>query len=73
MQLQADLLGRPVLRANVEEVGAIGVAAMAQAAMGHPPPVTTEAATTFLPRTDAEAREAQRALWAGAIRRARLA
>lgn len=35
MQLQADLLDRPVQTAEVEEIGALGVAAMAMAAVGH--------------------------------------
>ena len=34
MQLQADLLSRPVIRSDMEEVGAFGVAAMAFAALG---------------------------------------
>ena len=72
MQLQADLLGRPVLRSDLEEVGALGVAAMAQAAMGQPQPDVTDAATTFLPETSAETRAAQREAWRLAIRRTRL-
>jgi glycerol kinase len=36
MQLQADILQRPVTVSAVEEVGAIGAAAMAAQAMGHP-------------------------------------
>lgn len=48
MQLQADILNRPVQRAGVEEVGALGAAAMAFAALGEPmtapptPPVRFE-------------------------------
>jgi glycerol kinase len=34
MQLQADLLDRPVSRGDQEEVGALGVAAMARASLG---------------------------------------
>jgi glycerol kinase len=43
MQLQADTLQRPVAIAPVEEVGALGAAAMAAAAMGAPPWPTRDA------------------------------
>ena len=49
--LQADILTRPVQRAAVEEIGALGVAAMAFAAMGHPmTPIQTQP-TRFTPQT----------------------
>ncbi len=43
MQMQADLLGRPVQTADLEEVGALGVAAMAFAALGHDMPLPATA------------------------------
>jgi glycerol kinase len=41
MQLQADVLGRPVRRSDVPEIGAVGAATMAAAALGFPLAVTT--------------------------------
>lgn len=71
MQMQADLLGRPVRRATIEEVGAIGVAAMAFASMGIAPEAQSDGATTFLPRMTAREREQRRRAWAAAVARAR--
>lgn len=62
MQLQADLLGRPVQRCEVEEVGALGVAAMA---LGQDLPGGKE--TTFAPTLPEEARASQRAGWRHAL------
>lgn len=70
MQLQADLLGRPVQTATVEEVGAIGIAAMAMSAMGQAIRLP-DTVTTFAPQVTDDHRHAARALWAGAIARAR--
>lgn len=67
MQMQADLLGRPVETADVEEIGALGVAAMAMAGQG----VTMrlpEPSRAFRPGM---ADPAARARWAAALRRAR--
>lgn len=67
MQLQADLLGRPVDRSEVEEVGALGTAAMALAAVG----VATDwprASSRFTPGMDDDARTCLRKIWHGAIR-----
>ena len=67
MQLQADLLGRPVDRSEVEEVGALGTAAMALAALG----VATDwprASSRFTPDMDDDARTCLREIWHGAIR-----
>ena len=67
MQLQADLLGRPVDRSEVEEVGALGTAAMARAAVG----VAVDwprASSRFTPDMDDDARTRLREIWHGAIR-----
>lgn len=67
MQMQADLLGRPVETADVEEIGALGVAAMAMAGQG----VTMrlpEPSRAFRPGM---ADPAARARWAAALRRTR--
>lgn len=71
MQLQADILGRPVQRAHAEEVGALGAAAMAFAALGHPAPDAEAAAARVTPALAEADRQAQRAAWAKAIARAR--
>lgn len=66
MQLQADLLGKPVECTEIEEVGALGVAAMAFAALG----VTTsfEAGTrVFSPKLPPREREKARRLWRARI------
>jgi glycerol kinase len=70
MQLQADLLGKPVEVAQVEEIGALGVAAMAFASMGHAMPLP-QTADICPPRLSAQERHAARALWTGALRQAR--
>jgi glycerol kinase len=67
MQLQADILGRRVLRAEVAEIGAIGVAAMA---LKLDEPGTIESAV-FEPRTTAAERATNRDQWASAVVRAR--
>ncbi|MEZ5721547.1 MAG: FGGY-family carbohydrate kinase [Paracoccaceae bacterium] len=67
MQLQADLLGHPVLRAEVEEVGALGAAAMAFEALGASPDWHRDS-TRFDPAMDRSARESLRARWAEAMR-----
>lgn len=69
MQLQTDLIGRPVEASRVEEVGAIGVAAMALAAMGCDP-FPEAGAERFEPRLSPARREALRVGWAQAIRQA---
>jgi glycerol kinase len=69
MQLQADLLNRPVIRSAVAEVGAIGAATMAFAILGItiPPPNDSE---TFLPQMDDIQRRTLRDRWHQAITRA---
>ncbi|MBN8629414.1 MAG: FGGY-family carbohydrate kinase [Rhodobacterales bacterium] len=70
MQLQADLIDRPVQAARVEEIGALGAAVMAMASMGHAPEPTEEV-VQFHPRMDAKARAKSRQYWAAAIRQAK--
>jgi glycerol kinase len=69
MQLQADLIDRPVHAAKVEEIGALGVAGMAMAALGRDlvPALEVE---RFAPRMAADTRQNSRSRWAAAIRQA---
>ena len=70
MQLQADLLGRTVQRSDVEEVGALGAAAMAFAALG----IDTDwsrSGTRFDPAMEASARQSLRTSWHDAVSRTR--
>lgn len=62
MQIQADLLGRAVKRSEVEEVGALGVAAMALGVEF--PPLS---ATEFRPTIPAAERQSLRQTWARAV------
>lgn len=68
MQMQADLLDRPVETADVEEIGALGVAAMAMASQGValalPEP-------SRLYRPVGNTRAVARAQWVAALRKAR--
>lgn len=68
MQLQADLLGRPVLQSQVTEVGALGAAAMAFRSLGVDMPLATSAPKVFAPH---ETLGNVRSLWAEAVARAR--
>jgi glycerol kinase len=68
MQLQADLLGRPVDRSEVEEVGALGAAAMAFAALGVTAPLGT-GSTPFVPAMPSGDAQAIREAWRAAVRR----
>lgn len=68
MQLQADLLQRPVLQSPVQEVGALGVAAMAFTHFGVTLPFEASKARRFTPLTD---RHAGREAWKAAIAKAR--
>ncbi|PZQ96573.1 MAG: glycerol kinase [Cereibacter sphaeroides] len=70
MQLQSDLIARPVLRAEVEEVGALGAAAMAFAALGQPMALNAPP-NRFTPSMNPADRDGLRAAWARAIARAR--
>jgi glycerol kinase len=66
MQLQADLLGRPVEAANLEEVGAMGAAAMAFSAYGHRIPLPA-VSHSYLPGTSVAGSQTIKALWAQAL------
>jgi glycerol kinase len=68
MQLQADILQRPVLQSPVEEVGALGAAAMAFAHLGHVMPLEQSPPTRFEPGSKDRAL-AQ--VWAQAVARAK--
>lgn len=69
MQLQADLIGRPVHASRVEEVGAIGAAAMAMTSIGSAQLLGAKAAT-FEPIWTPAERDKARSHWASAVRRA---
>lgn len=71
MQLQANLLNRPVLRAEIEEVGALGVAAMAFFGLGIAGAERPEQATRFEPEMSEDQRQGQRDRWLQAVARAR--
>ncbi|MFB9948206.1 glycerol kinase [Rhizobium puerariae] len=53
MQLQADILDRPVMRSGEAEVGAIGVAAMAMQGLGGSSSVSEGQRSVFEPRKEA--------------------
>jgi glycerol kinase len=55
MQLQADVLDRPVTRSGQAEVGAIGVAVMALESLGRSLPETEAPTTIFTPQAEAGA------------------
>ena len=69
MQLQADVLNRPVIRSDLAELGALGAAAMAFSALGIDPEQVLAGArsTTFTPNA---APQTLRAQWQAAITRA---
>ncbi|WP_444454754.1 FGGY-family carbohydrate kinase [Rhodobacter capsulatus] len=71
MQLQADLIGRPVQVAALEEVGAVGVAAMAMAALGHRLPLPAPK-PPFMPGLKPAERAQLRDAWDHAIAQASL-
>ena len=62
MQTQADLLGRPVEVADLPELSALGVAALAQHRLGHTPP-DREPGRIVPPALDPESRAARRDHW----------
>lgn len=66
MQLQADLLGRTVQAAEVEEVGALGAAAMAFAALGYEVPLPT-VSLNYLPGPMSTASLSIKSIWAKAL------
>ncbi len=73
MQLQADLLGREVVRSDLAEVGAIGAAAMAFSAIGISSDALMGAANpaSFVPSITDAARSSALLRWRKAIARAR--
>jgi len=73
MQLQADLLGRPVRVADVAEASALGVARLAFRRMSCTDPVVpdTDGGRDVRPALDEPGRTAQRAAWADAVARSR--
>jgi glycerol kinase len=71
MQRQADLIDRTVQAATVEEIGALGVAGMAMAALDRTLAPVAEA-TAFAPSLPADQRRQARSRWAAAIRQASL-
>ena len=73
MQLQADVLNRPVIRNDLAEVGALGAAAMGFAALGVDPTAVLSSAghaRVFAPTADPVWRDKTCAQWQAAIRRA---
>ncbi len=76
MQLQADLLGRPVTRPANIETTALGAALLAGNAQGIYPDITTvpgdsAAAESWMPRIDPDDRQQRVAAWQRAVARAR--
>mgnify|MGYP001235124257 CR=1 FL=1 len=69
MQLQADLIDRPVHASRVEEIGAFGTAGMALSALGVTLPPILEVAS-FRPTLDQASRIAARDQWVRAIQQA---
>jgi glycerol kinase len=67
MQVQADLAGRPLHVSTVEEIGAVGVAAMAMGGMGGRTVFATSDSARIKPQLDQEGREAARRLWRKAL------
>jgi glycerol kinase len=72
MQIQADLLGRPVLASTTPEMSALGAAHMAGAAIGLWDLATLARPTReFLPALGDDERERRRSAWRDAVARAR--
>jgi glycerol kinase len=72
MQLLADLIDRPVLRADAAELSALGAARLAAEGMGIAVPPVRPAERTFEPAMARGDREAIVARWQDALRRAML-
>lgn len=70
MQLQADLLDRTVQTAHVEEMGALGAAAMAFAGLGHDLPLPAPM-SCFTPGPAAQTLAPVKARWARAVQQSR--
>ena len=72
MQLQADLLGRPVRVADAPEASALGVARLAARGLSGPRrPAGRDSGRDVRPALDEPARTARRAAWADAVARSR--
>jgi glycerol kinase len=76
MQMQADVLGRPVVRPVITETTALGAAYLAGLATGfwESPPVLAarwRVGRTFRPEVGADERDARYAGWQRAVERAR--
>jgi glycerol kinase len=71
MQLQADLLGRPLNRSSIAEIGAFGVASMAALSLGTPFKTHSSTFESFESRGQEPDRLAARQAWHAAIERAR--
>lgn len=70
MQMQADLIDRPVQTSRVEEIGALGAAAMVIAAFGDAGPFPPPESVRFSPRLSAAHRHLLRMRWASAVEQA---
>ncbi len=70
MQIQADLLGASVHAAQVEEMGTLGVAAMAFATIGHQMPLP-KPSVRFEPKMTSAARKISREQWSAALGKSR--
>lgn len=66
MQIQADILGRTVQTGTVEEIGALGAASMAFAAMGQDLPMPV-LAQTYAPRMPMHETQTVKTLWQKAL------
>ena len=71
MQLQSDLIGKPVERRAIPEIGAFGVAVMAAGALDMVVKPGGEETETFTPTIGDDQRQEHRAAWRRAIARAR--
>ncbi|MDJ0685850.1 MAG: FGGY-family carbohydrate kinase [Alphaproteobacteria bacterium] len=69
MQLQADLLGRPVERLGFPEIGASGVARMSAKAAGLPMAFRPAEKHSFMPAISEADRQSQREAWRAAVRK----
>ena len=71
LQVQADVLGVPVVRVREPELSAIGVARLAAITLGHRPGLM-DGATTVVPRWSEEERSQARQSWKREVHRARM-
>lgn len=72
MQMLADLIDRPVVRADAAELSALGAARLAAEGMGIKAPPVRPAERTFMPSMSAATRGETIARWQDALRRAML-